>query len=191
MAGLKSVLISVLRAAFLTRTHLALENAALRQQLTIYRRIQKHARLRSGDRVYWVLLRRPWSGWERTLIVVKPQTVVAWHREGFRVFWRHRSRGHGGRPRFPREHRAFIQRISGAHPRWGEDRIALELVAKFRLQPWLLRSALQDNELVSARQVLQHQKTLTGPRYGSWSGRDGRASDRARALTYATPSAPT
>ena len=117
---------------FLTRTNLTLENLALRQQLTIYERDQKHPRLRTGDRVFWVLLRRLWSGWERSLLVVKPETVIAWHRQGFRIFWHRRSRGRRvGRPRIPREHRAFIRRISSNHPDWGEDKIAEELAAKF------------------------------------------------------------
>jgi putative transposase len=125
-------LISLLPAACRTRASLVLENLALRQQLAIYQRNQKHPRLRAGDRVFWVLLRRLWSGWERALIVVRPETVIAWHRQGFKLLWRRRSRDrHRGRPRIPREHRAFIRRISGDHPDWGEDKIAEELEAKF------------------------------------------------------------
>lgn len=125
-------LISTFRAACLSRASLALENLALRQQLAIYQRDQKHPRLQASDRVFWVLLRRLWSGWERSILVVKPETVIAWHRQGFRLFWRRRSRGRRvGRPRIPREHRAFIRRISSDHPGWGEDKIAEELTAKF------------------------------------------------------------
>ena len=132
METLMSALIAFLRAAFLTRTSLALENAALRQQLTIYQRIQKRVRLRDEDRFFWVLLRRIWSGWGRPLIIVKPETVIAWHRQAFRLFWRRRSRGHRvGRPRIPREHIAFIRRLSGDHLEWGEDKIAEEFDAKF------------------------------------------------------------
>ncbi|MBD3236892.1 MAG: transposase [Candidatus Eisenbacteria bacterium] len=66
---------------------------------------------------------------------MQPDTVLAWHRKGFRLLWRRRSRGPKvGRPRIPRKHIAFIQRISGDHPEWGEDRIAEELVAKFAVQ---------------------------------------------------------
>ncbi len=125
-------LISALRSALQTRATLALENLALRQQLAIYQRNQKHPRLRIGDRVFWVVLRRIWSGWTRPLIVVTPETVISWHRQGFKALWRRRSRGHRtGRPRIPREHIAFIRRISGDHPEWGEDRIAEEFDAKF------------------------------------------------------------
>ena len=111
---------------------LALENAALRQQLTIYERDQKHPRLRTGDRVFWVLLRRLWSAWDRSLIIVQPETVIAWHRQGFKLPWRRRSnRGKIGRPQIPREHIVFIRRISRDHPEWGEDKIAEEFDAKF------------------------------------------------------------
>ena len=135
MKTLISALIALLRAAFLTRANLALENAALRQQITIYQRNQKHPRLRIGDRVFWILLRRLWSTWDRWLIIVKPETVIAWHRQGFRLFWRHRSMScKVGRPRIPREHIAFIRRISRDHPEWGEDKIAEEFAAKFGIQ---------------------------------------------------------
>jgi hypothetical protein len=132
MKTLILALMAALRGAFQTRTNLALENLALRQQLAIYQTTQKHPRLRTGDRIFWILLRRIWSGWERSLLVVKPETVIAWHRHGFKILWRRRSRGrHLGRPPIPREHIAFIRRISGDHSEWGEDKIAEEFDAKF------------------------------------------------------------
>jgi putative transposase len=119
----------------MSRSALALENAALRQQLAVYLRTSKRARLRASDRVFWVVLRRLWPDWARPLVIVKPETVIAWHRRGFRLFWRRKSRwGQIGRPRIPRKHIAFIQRISGDHPEWGEDKIAEELAAKFGIQ---------------------------------------------------------
>ena len=82
--------------------------------------------------MFWVALRRLWPAWDRALIVVKPETVIAWHRQGFKLFWRRRStRGKIGRPRIPREHVAFVRRISTDHPEWGEDKITEELAAKF------------------------------------------------------------
>ena len=132
METLISALIVVFRTAFLTRASLALENAALRQQLTIHQRNQRHPRLQIRDRVFWILRRKLWSGWDRTLLIVKPETVIAWHRQGLRLFWRRRSRrGKVGRPQIPREHIAFIQRISSDHPEWGEDKISEEFDAKF------------------------------------------------------------
>ena len=131
MGTLLSALVSFVRAAFRSRTTLALENAALRQQLTIYQRAQRRPRLRNQDRLFWILLRRLWPGWDRALIIVKPETVIAWHRQGFKILWRRRSGQSVGRPQIPRRHIAFIRRISTDHPEWGEDKIAEELAAKF------------------------------------------------------------
>jgi hypothetical protein len=134
MATLLPALINALRAALLSRASLALENAALRQQLTVYQGTQRRVRIRTEDRLFWVILRRLWSSRDRALIVVKPETVIAWHREGFRLFWRKKTGRSVGRPRIPRSHITFIRRISGDHPEWGEDKIAEELAAKFGVE---------------------------------------------------------
>ena len=132
MGTLLSALVSFLRATILPEASLALENAALRQQLTIYQRTRRRVSLRRGDRAFWVLLRRLWPGWKRSLLVVRPETVIGWHRRGFRALWKGRARrGEVGRPAIPPGHIAFIRRISGDHPEWGEDKIAEELAAKF------------------------------------------------------------
>jgi hypothetical protein len=125
----------VFRAALMSQARLALENAALRQQLAIHRRTPKRTRLRPEDRLFWVVLRRLWSDWTRPLVIVKPATVLGWHRNGFRAMWRRKScSGRTGRPRIPGEHIDFIKRISGDHPEWGEDKIAEELAAKFGIE---------------------------------------------------------
>ena len=125
MNTLLGVMLSFLRSTFETRAALALENAALRQQLAVYLRKQKRPQRRAGDRIFWMALSRVWSGWEVALAVVKPATVIAWHRKGFRWYWRAKSRsGKIGRPRIPRRHIDFILRISQEHSEWGEDRIA-------------------------------------------------------------------
>ncbi len=72
MGTLLAALLAVLRAIVMPRTTLALENAALRQQLTVYLRIEKRPRLRPGDGVFWVVLRRLWGEWHRSLVIVKP-----------------------------------------------------------------------------------------------------------------------
>ena len=90
MHTLLVALLAWLRAALMPQTALALENAALRQQLTVYLRTQRRARLQRSDRVFWVALRRLWPDWTRALVIVKPATVVAWHRAGYRLFWRRR-----------------------------------------------------------------------------------------------------
>ena len=123
------LLVWFVRAALHSRGALALENLALRQQLATYARIHKRPRLEPGDRAFWVALSRVWSGWRAPLLIVKPATVIAWHRRGFRRYWRWRSRK-PGRPRIPAEHIALIRRISSDQPGWGEDRIAEELAIK-------------------------------------------------------------
>src|SRR6185312_888131 len=80
------------RAFFMTRHHLGLEIVALRQQLGVFQRKHPRPRLREFDRLFWIGLRRLWTGWASALIIVKPDTVVSWHRVRFRLFWRLRSR---------------------------------------------------------------------------------------------------
>ena len=79
-------------AFFRSRYNLSLEIIALRQQLGVLKRKHPRPRLQTRDRMVWILLRRIWPSWSNALIIVKPQTVVAWHRAGFRLFWRIRSR---------------------------------------------------------------------------------------------------
>ena len=103
---------------FLDRTVLAAENLAPRQQLNVLQRSVKRVRLRRRDRVFWSLLSRIWNGWRSSLMIVKPETVIRWHRHGFRLYWRWKSRK-GGRPRKDAEIRVLIRRMSREHPTWG------------------------------------------------------------------------
>jgi len=101
------------------------------RQLAIYNRKQPRPRLTDEDRLFWVLLSRVWGKWKSALIIVKPETVVGWQKRRFREHWSRKSKP--GRPSIPRQHIAFIKRISSDHPEYGEDRIALELELKFGL----------------------------------------------------------
>jgi putative transposase len=74
------------------RRTLLLENLVLRQQLAVLKRKHPRPRLRAFDKIFWVLARRFWSGWKQALIVVSPETVVGWHRTGFKLYWRAISR---------------------------------------------------------------------------------------------------
>jgi len=129
MGILFSALLAFLRALVLPKASLALENAGLRQQLAVCLRCAKPPRLQPGDRIFWVLLRRLWPNWTRPLSIVRPATVIGWCNKSIKALWRHKSKP--GRPRIPREHINFIKRMSTDHPKWGEDKIAEELVAKF------------------------------------------------------------
>ena len=112
-----SSLVPALISAFKARRELALENVALRQQLAVLRRSVKRPRLSKVDRVFWVLLRRIWTDWEGVLVIVKPETVVRWHRCGFRRYWTWKSRRRRpGRPGVAPEIRELIRNMSRANP---------------------------------------------------------------------------
>jgi transposase InsO family protein len=118
---------STLRSSFQARHDLVLENLALRQQLATLAARRRPA-LRPVDRAFWVILRRVWAPWRSVLIVVEPDTVVRWHRAGFRLYWAWLSRRRtGGRPRLPRDVRALVQRMATENT-WGAPRIHGELL---------------------------------------------------------------
>jgi putative transposase len=110
-----------------TRRQLAIEILALRHQLGVLKRSVKRPRLSNVDRGLWVLLSRQWSGWKQALIVVKPATVVKWHRAGFRRYWTWRSLRKGGRPGIDPEVRKLIKYMANANL-WGAPRIHGELL---------------------------------------------------------------
>ncbi len=101
--GVVRVIVILLRAFLLPRAALAVENLALRQQLGVLQRSVKRPRLRRRDRILWVWPSRLWADWQSSLVIVKPETVVRWHRQGFRLYWRWKSRKQPGRPRIGAE----------------------------------------------------------------------------------------
>ena len=119
------IILLPLCALFRDRSHLALENLALRQQLAILHRKAPRPRLRSADRVFWLSLARVWDQWRSALILVRPETVLRWHRQGFRYFWKWKSRG---RPCVSPEAIRLIRRMSRENPLWGAPRIRSELL---------------------------------------------------------------
>ena len=125
-----AVLLAALRSVVRSRAELELENLALRQQINVLRRsLKKRPKLSSGDRLFWVSLSRLWRDWPSTLVIVKPETVVAWHRKGFRLFWTWKvRRGQPGRPGIPCEIRDLIHRMCRENPTWGAPRIHDELL---------------------------------------------------------------
>ena len=122
-------LLACFSAFFRSRYNLSLEIIALRQQLGVFKRKNPRPHLQIRDRMLWILLRRIWPSWSNALVIVKPQTVVAWHRAGFRLFWRIRSRPKSiGRPKIDAEVRAIIRRMVKENPTWGAPRIHGELL---------------------------------------------------------------
>ena len=116
-----------LRRAARARGDLLLENLALRQQLAMF---ERHPTIRDGDRAFWSLLAGRWPSWRGAVVVVSPETIVRWHRAGWRRYWRWRSRGRrAGRPRIPEEARELIAQMSQENRCWGARRIQAELRA--------------------------------------------------------------
>ena len=129
MAALFVSLLGALRSAFRTRAELALENLALRQQLANLRRTSGRPRIRMVDRAFWLVLSRLWARWADVLVIVKPDTVVRWHRAGFRLFWRWKSRSRspaGGD--VSAEVKALIRQMAEANVGWGAPKIHGELL---------------------------------------------------------------
>jgi putative transposase len=116
--------------AFRSRTALEAEVAALRHQVSVLKRRlgSRRVRLTWRDRMLWVLFSRIWSGWRTGLAIVQPETVLRWHREGFRAYWRWKARPRGGRLLVDRETRELIARLQRENPLWGAPRIHGELM---------------------------------------------------------------
>jgi transposase InsO family protein len=110
-------------------SRLALNNIALRQQLIVLKRGCNKPPILNRDRLFWMLLSRVWSNWKDSLIIVKPQTVVAWHRKGFKLFWKYKSHSKNpGRPPVSKEIKNLVCRMANANPLWGAPRIHGELL---------------------------------------------------------------
>ncbi len=111
------------------QSDLVLENLALRQQLSIYHHTLKRLKIRTQDRIFWVLFSKIWKEWRDALIVDKPETVILWHKKGFKLFWKFKSRKRGpGRPPFESKTRKLIEDMAKANPLWGAPRIHGELL---------------------------------------------------------------
>src|SRR5262245_34998611 len=111
------LLVAVLHATVRDRGDLVAENVALRHQLAVLTRpTRRRPRLRHRDGLVWLLARLVRRDWRRHLLVVRPETVVRWHRRGWRLFWRWRSRGPIGRPRLSAEVRDLIARMARENP---------------------------------------------------------------------------
>ena len=139
-----------LRAVLFGPATIALENLALRHQLRVLQRSVRRPRLARWDRVFWVWLSRVWASWRSSLVIVQPATVLAWHRQGFRLYWRWKSRAKPvGRPRLDPELRQLIRRMARENPTWGRRRIRAELallgyeVAELTVAKYMHRTATQ------------------------------------------------
>lgn len=111
------LIVRLVLTLFRSRAELAAEALALRHQLTVLQRSARRPRLKRSDRIFWVCLSRLWPGWRSCLVIVKPDTVVKWHNEGLKLYWRWLSRPkRTGRPKIPLEVRELIRQMSRDNP---------------------------------------------------------------------------
>ena len=133
---------------FRSRHGLLLENLALRQQLVVLKRRHPRPKLDLFDKLFWLLVHRCWSGWKQSLLVVTPETVVRWHRAGFRWYWRviSKVRKPVGRKPTSKEVRDLIFQMMAENPAWGAPRIHGELlmlgfdVSERTISRWMKRA---------------------------------------------------
>jgi hypothetical protein len=122
------VLVRALALACRGHHELVLENLALRQQLSAFKRTGARPQVRRRDRLFWIVLAQTWRHWRTTLVLVRPDTVVRWHREWHRRRWTRRSaRVRAGRPRTDAAIRTLVRQKAAANPLWGAPRIHGEL----------------------------------------------------------------
>src|SRR6266498_2701337 len=118
------LLVGLLRATLRSRGDLVAENLLLRQQLAVLTRpTRQRPRPRSRDKLFWLLVLLARRDWRRHLVVVTPETILRWHRQGWRLFWRWRSRARIGRPRLSAGIRQPVAAMATENPAWGSERI--------------------------------------------------------------------
>jgi len=123
---LPRLIFGFLRLIFRSKHDVVLENLALRQQLVVQQHSIKRPRIKNRDRIFWIWLSRFWNNWKATLIVVKPPTVIAWHKKGFKSYWKRKSR-RVGRPTIDWELIKLIRRLQKENRTWSAQRIQGEL----------------------------------------------------------------
>src|SRR5665811_1281998 len=129
MIGLLCLFLDLLAAPFKSKSRLEAENAVLRHQLIVLRRkVQGRLRLTDNDRWFFIQLYRWYPSILQVLTIIRPETLVRWHRAGFRCYWRWKSLRRGGRPQIETDLSALIRRMSTENPFWGAPRIHGELL---------------------------------------------------------------
>ena len=135
MVHLITAFLTAARVFFCNRVDTSLEVLALRQQVAVLNRKRPRPSLNHLDRLFWTTLRCIWPRWSDVLVIVKPETVVGWHRAGFRLYWRWRSRPRGGRPRVSEEVRTLIRRMAPENSDWGAPKIHGEFLSSASRSP--------------------------------------------------------
>src|SRR6202047_2005776 len=152
MSSLFVALFALVTSSFRSRVALQAEILALRHQLAVFQKnAPRRLRLRRSDRLLWVWLSRWWPDWRRSLHIVRPDTVIAWHRRAFAWYWTRKSRRRPGRPNVAAEIRDLIRNLSQANPLWGAPRIHGEL--------------LKCRTITKSKVVSETKTPLTDPEY--------------------------
>lgn len=101
---------------FCSRSELILEIIALRHQITMLKRGKPKPKIKNRDRLFWIVISKLWKDWSRVLLIVQPETILKWHRQGFKLFWRLKSHKKAGRPKIEPEIRRLIRQLSKENP---------------------------------------------------------------------------
>jgi hypothetical protein len=129
MIALFCLFLGLFASPFKSKSRLEAENAVLRHQLIVLqRRVRGRVHLTNGDRLFLVQLYRWFPSVLKAITIIRPETLVRWHRAGFRRYWRWKSRSLGGRPKIAADLRALIRQMSAENPLWGAPRIHGELL---------------------------------------------------------------
>jgi hypothetical protein len=166
---LTTIFLRSLPAFFRSRSKQAIVELALRQQLAMFAEKGRRPRIAPADRGFWVLLSRIWSGWKEVLVIVQPETVVRWHRKGFRLYWRSISKRGPGRPPIPVEVQALIRRFANEN-NWRARKVRAEL-AKLGISVSLSRNMSPTATNASAGRRFFAITNTASPRWTSWSSR--------------------
>ena len=151
MIGLLCFALAVLASPFKSNLRLEAENAVLRHQLIVLkRRLPGRVRLTNNDRWFFIQLYCWFPSILKVLTIIQPETLVRWHRAGFRCYWRWKSRPQGGRPQIDTELRVLIRRVSVENPLWGAPRTQLAFLSS-ALKPRRGRRATLHETATSAR----------------------------------------
>ena len=126
MKILAELVFEFLRLIFRSKHDIVLENLALRQQLAVQQRSIKRPKIKNSDRISWIWLSRFWNHWRSSLIIAKPPTVIGWHKKGFKLYWKRKSR-RVGRPTIDWEFIKLIRKLQKDNSMWSAQRIQGEL----------------------------------------------------------------
>jgi hypothetical protein len=148
MVALLCFLLRLLASPFKSVSRLEAENAALRHQLIVLqRRVRSRVQLTNSDRLFFIQLYRWFPSILKAVTIVRPETLVRWHRAGFRRYWRWKSRNPGGRPQISADLRALIRRMSVENVLWGAPRIHGELASTYSSSGPTMKTCLISNEV--------------------------------------------